>query len=167
MLEITGIFWRLELYIPVELPEPFFPLDTEQFPPEPAFNSLIGDIISNYCNNTSSAKFEENGCAVCGQLTPISQLTNINSSNVDLSCLISESHTQKERKHGTDTITGVTTPAIDHRCDSICNSCLQDLRNNKMPKYSLANGLWIGEIPKELQDLMFAEQILISHVRHN
>ena len=36
-----------------------------------------------------------------------------------------------------------------------------------MPTLALANGLWIGEIPDELQDLTYAEQLLIARVRHN
>jgi hypothetical protein len=31
----------------------------------------------------------------------------------------------------------------------------------------LANGMWIGQVPKELSDLSFAEQLLIARVRHN
>jgi len=39
-----------------------------------------------------------------------------------------------------------------------------DLRKDKVkpPRYSLANGLWIGEIPWELQRLTFPEQMLIA-----
>jgi hypothetical protein len=36
-----------------------------------------------------------------------------------------------------------------------------------MPTLALANGLWIGEIPDELQDLTYAEQLLIARVHHN
>ena len=32
---------------------------------------------------------------------------------------------------------------------------------------ALANGLWVGEVPKELSDLRFVEQLLVSHVRSN
>jgi len=36
-----------------------------------------------------------------------------------------------------------------------------------MPTLALANGLWIGEIPDKLQDLTYAEQLLIARVHHN
>src|SRR3984893_1922369 len=36
-----------------------------------------------------------------------------------------------------------------------------------MPKFALARGLWLGEIPEELQQLSFAEKLLVSRVRHN
>jgi hypothetical protein len=36
-----------------------------------------------------------------------------------------------------------------------------------MPKFALARGLWLGEIPDELQQLSFAEKLLIGRVMHN
>jgi len=37
----------------------------------------------------------------------------------------------------------------------------------KVPHFALANGNWVGKVPKELSDLSFAEKLLISRVRHN
>ena len=39
--------------------------------------------------------------------------------------------------------------------------------NNKISTLALANGLWIGEIPGELKNLTYAEQLLIAEVHHN
>ncbi len=36
-----------------------------------------------------------------------------------------------------------------------------------MPSFALANGKWIGKVPDELQNLSYAEQLLIARVRHN
>ncbi|KAF8263714.1 hypothetical protein EI94DRAFT_1595924 [Lactarius quietus] len=36
---------------------------------------------------------------------------------------------------------------------NICTSCSTDLQHNKMPPLSLANGMWVGEIPLELRIL--------------
>ena len=46
---------------------------------------------------------------------------------------------------------------------SICRSCLEELKkpSEKPPKYLLANQLWIGPIPWQLQVLTFSEQLLI------
>ncbi|KAG1744833.1 hypothetical protein EDB19DRAFT_1906543 [Suillus lakei] len=46
---------------------------------------------------------------------------------------------------------------------NICYSCLQDLKSNghKPPQYALANNLWIGRVPWQLQVLTFPEQLLI------
>ena len=36
-----------------------------------------------------------------------------------------------------------------------------------MPLFSLANGMWVGEVPEVLTSLSFAEKLLIARVRHN
>ena len=45
-----------------------------------------------------------------------------------------------------------------------CNDCISSLNKVKdePPQYSLANNMWIGEIPWELQRLTFPEQLLIA-----
>ena len=45
------------------------------FPPPPLSHALAHTIIEGFCNDSSPESFEEAGCAVCGQLTPCSQLT--------------------------------------------------------------------------------------------
>lgn len=44
----------------------------------------------------------------------------------------------------------------------ICTECDIALRKEKVPRYSLANDLWIGEIPWELATLTIPEQLLIA-----
>ncbi|KAH9943739.1 hypothetical protein B0H21DRAFT_823608 [Amylocystis lapponica] len=48
----------------------------------------------------------------------------------------------------------------------VCRSCLLDLERDvePPPKLSLANGLWIGKVPWQLQTLTFPEQLLIAHL---
>ncbi|KAI0739528.1 hypothetical protein C8Q80DRAFT_1054204, partial [Daedaleopsis nitida] len=52
-------------------------------------------------------------------------------------------------------------------CSDICTGCVRDLSQGKIPSDSLANGLWIGEIPPQLKDLSWTEKMLISRVKHN
>jgi hypothetical protein len=44
----------------------------------------------------------------------------------------------------------------------ICTECGSALRKEKVPRFSLANGLWIGEIPCELTALTIPEQLLVA-----
>ena len=46
----------------------------------------------------------------------------------------------------------------------VCSNCLKELHSesDKPPAFSLANNLWIGRIPWELQVLTFPEQLLIA-----
>lgn len=48
----------------------------------------------------------------------------------------------------------------------ICRECLGDLKKKSTlpPRFSLANNLWIGSVPAELNSLTFPEQLLIAHL---
>jgi hypothetical protein len=49
----------------------------------------------------------------------------------------------------------------------ICNTCRFAIRKGKAPQNALANGLWLGQVPKVLSDLWFIEKLLIARLRHN
>ena len=52
-------------------------------------------------------------------------------------------------------------------CCNVCTDCWSSLSKEKIPKFSAANKVWIGDIPKELQGLTIPEQRLIAMYRHN
>jgi hypothetical protein len=58
-------------------------------------------------------------------------------------------------------------PIFAPGCSRVCPICVESLEKKKVPTLALANGLWVGEIPDELQDLTYAEQLLIARVHHN
>jgi hypothetical protein len=45
----------------------------------------------------------------------------------------------------------------------ICNTCKLGLHRDVRPKESLANYLWVGAVPPELQDQTWIEELLIAH----
>jgi hypothetical protein len=50
---------------------------------------------------------------------------------------------------------------------AVCEECLKALQvqdRQKPPKYSLANGLWIGRVPWQLQCLTLPEQLLVARL---
>ena len=44
----------------------------------------------------------------------------------------------------------------------ICRECFEDLQDRKLPRLSLANDMWIGRVPWELDRLTLPEQMLIA-----
>ncbi|KAF9553835.1 hypothetical protein CPC08DRAFT_620019, partial [Agrocybe pediades] len=44
----------------------------------------------------------------------------------------------------------------------ICHECLYSLKQCKRPKLSLANGLWIGELPYQLKNMTLPERLMIA-----
>ena len=49
----------------------------------------------------------------------------------------------------------------------LCQKCHTSLSKEKVPKFSAANNMWLGNIPDELQGLTIPEEKLISLYRHN
>ena len=139
------------------------------FPPAPPNSSLRKKIINDFCEATAPSNFAESGCAVCSSLTLKSHLSELSSLNIDLSVLNAPGcgFTRKERKLSTEPITELRGNIVDTSCQYICTHCENKVRCGKMPKFALARGLWLGEIPEELQQLSFAEKLLIGRIRHN
>ena len=149
--------------IPLDsLPDPF-----SKFPPDLPSNSLIELIIKGFCNDTIPQNFIEAGCAVCGRLSLIGNMTLLNEMNCDLKVISPGDVGRYERMHESDPVMSLKGPILAEGCDHVCESCLSFLKKKKKPPESLANSFWIGSIPSVLQNLTFAEKMLISRIRHN
>ncbi|KAH8084932.1 hypothetical protein BXZ70DRAFT_900271 [Cristinia sonorae] len=75
--------------------------------------------------------------------------------------------TRKERKCSDDPVEHISGPVLAPGCKYVCMDCFKDLKLKRYPKKSLVNGLWLGEVPFELQGLSWTEKLLISRVNHN
>ena len=137
-----------------------------KFPPLPPSSELCQKIISDFCVDTSPEVFEETGCAVCGKLTQICEMEEL--SEVENTSLLKvDGVTRRARYKTSDSVKELKGPILAPGCSRVCFTCIESLDKKKMPTLALANGLWIGEIPDELQGLTYAEQLLIARVRHN
>ena len=137
------------------------------FPPKPLSSLLQHKIASNFCKDTSPQAFEESGCAVCGKLTLLTELQNLSELELNLDVLTQQGVTQIERKSSDDNLEGINGPILEKELHNICNSCYKSISKGKMPQFALANGKWIGKVPEELQNLSYAEQLLVARIRHN
>jgi hypothetical protein len=134
------------------------------FPPAPLTAALAGEIVAGACRRMSRSKIEEGGCAVCGELVPIEQLSRLKAIKNHLHVLKAEGVSCIARKNLDTKRKEYTGPILDYTCNSVCNSCRASLRVNKVLRLALACGLWLGEVPEELSSLHFVEKILIAHV---
>ena len=50
---------------------------------------------------------------------------------------------------------------------NVCTECWSSLTKEKIPKFSAANKVWMGDVPKQLQELTIPEQRLIALYQHN
>ena len=136
------------------------------FPPSPPSSGLCQRIVLDFCADTSPEIFEEAGCAVCGKLTPVCEMEEL-SEVENIGLLKVDAVTRKARHKSSDPVRELRGPILAPGCSRVCPICVESLDNNKIPILALANGIWIGEIPDELQNLTYAEQLLIARVRHN
>ncbi|KAJ3538129.1 hypothetical protein NM688_g6564 [Phlebia brevispora] len=77
-------------------------------------------------------------------------------------------HTAHTLFHGcllepTGLVTQTGQPPTAHICRE-CFSSLENSRSSGPPKYALANNLWIGPVPWELQTLTVPEQLLVAQL---
>src|ERR1700683_5607361 len=85
----------------------------------------------------------------------------------NVSLLKADGVTRKPRFKSSDPVRELRGPILAPGCSRVCPICVESLQKKKVPTLALANGLWVGKIPDELQDLTYAEQLLIVRVRHN
>ncbi|KAF9020384.1 hypothetical protein BDZ89DRAFT_958425, partial [Hymenopellis radicata] len=137
------------------------------FPPDPLTKKNIEDIVRGVCTELDPAAFQEAGCAICGQLVPIKNLSKLSAVKNLLSVLEVVGVTRKERFSEKDPITDISGPVIDSDCKNICNTCRISIRNNEIPVNALAQSLWLGKVPEQLSSLNWIEQIVVARVRHN
>ena len=137
------------------------------FPPPPLSKELAETIIRSWCKETKPSSLEEAGCAVCGELVPMSHLSRLKSIKTMLGILATRGVTRVERKSVSQPISEFKGPVLDYRCDKICDDCRKSIRKGKVPRLALANNLWIGEVPNVLSDLNYIEKLLVARIRHN
>ncbi|KAJ3977781.1 hypothetical protein EV361DRAFT_787432, partial [Lentinula raphanica] len=153
------------------LPLAFSPtedLKCQSYPPPPLNQIQTDKVIKQWNKAFDPAEFEEGGCAVCGQLTPLKQLSSIKHMSNYLSVLEQSGVSRKPRVSLSHPIEEETGPILDLTAGKrICNSCRASIRKGNIPKLALAKGLWMGTIPEELKNLRFYEKMLIARVQHS
>jgi hypothetical protein len=138
---------------------------TYDFPPEPADACLINTILSKACKKMQP-KYLQEGCAVCGELKFIRELSRLKGIKNILSVLEAPGVTQIKRKFPSSLVKGYAGPVLDYTCSQVCENCRVTIFKNKVPRLVLANNLWIGEVPEALKNLRYVEKILVAKVRH-
>ncbi|KAJ6514263.1 hypothetical protein C8R47DRAFT_914817, partial [Mycena vitilis] len=137
------------------------------FPPKSLSLKAAHRIISKHCKTVSPRSFKEAGCAVCGCLTPLTNLSRLDEYKGSLALLIVPGVTRTERKSSNDPIEEEIGPVLDNDCSHLCVDCETLLNNGIVPQTALARHNWLGRVPEQLKDLTYAEGIMIARVRHN
>ncbi|OBZ77801.1 hypothetical protein A0H81_02179 [Grifola frondosa] len=150
----------------------------DHFPPIPLNARDHADVVREWCAAFSPSELGERPCVVCGRLTLVKGLRSIRLCELELEMLVrkGEGVTRTERRRGTDPSVEVAGPVLyepaitglgkDNMVD-ICCPCANGVKRKKLPREALANGLWVGAVPKVLADANFLERLIMAKVRHN
>jgi len=114
---------------------------------------------------TSTSALVTKVCVICARECPaadcssriIDEIPNIQLlENPEL-----PAHCPRYRDYVLETELLATTPE-GRQAGNVCAECRSALGAAKRPKYALANGMWIGQTPLELQNLTHPEELLLG-----
>lgn len=148
------------------------PCETK-FPPDVHSKQELASFIRAWTDNITPEILREVVCAVCAQI--------VNNRNVELARIdsrwfdhlsVSAIAATKRPFPPTVTFPGeriLCAAGYDPSKDAynVCHSCRDLLCSRKVPRLSLANGMWVGDVPEELQHLTLVEKLLVARYRHN
>ncbi|PVF91927.1 hypothetical protein CPB86DRAFT_718490, partial [Serendipita vermifera] len=148
--------------------------DIPDFPPPLMSLPNKIQVIDEFCQYIARSNVEESPCHCCGRLHPIIQLTSFSRRSEMFEVLYRPGVgvTRQERKNNNDPIEELDGPILmpnitDPSRVDCCRHCTTALTKGRLPKYSLANGNWVGDVPACLASLNFAEKMLVACNRHN
>lgn len=119
-------------------------------------------IVSDFLQRTGNQATQMSVCYSCAREMFSSEMRTV------VTCDLPHSELLKPKtEHPAQVLTGGLLLYRDHNMhkipSTICTECLSQLQNNKCPELSLANNMWIGDVPFELKILSLPEVILVSH----
>ena len=126
-----------------------------------------GLCLIQYLHATSNACVKGSICGCCGREVGVGAWTQVMIHNIP-----NIHHLQPTEVHEVMQLTNgllLVGDAMHEGEDGqkyvgMCHECFSLLKRNKMPHYSLTNGLWLGGIPEQIMDLTIPEQMLIALV---
>ena len=139
--------------------------DVSRFLELPSKSSIHG-CYEDFYNATSNAALETLVCGICAREVSVQ---NDGLSTIDIQDLPTRRLTPQVPHPAHVKFRGgmlLEPQGVVDDLVRVCGSCRAELAKDRSlpPKFSLANNLWIGQIPWELKKLTFPEQLLIAHI---
>jgi hypothetical protein len=122
---------------------------------------VVDAAISEFIDRTGNAALAAGICAICARETKGTELTVTRLDHFPNPHCLSPNvpHPNHDLFYGM-----LLHPPglLNDGTGNACTECLRALKSDKLPKYALANGMWIGRTPHELSFLTLPERILIA-----
>lgn len=131
-----------------------------QFPPSVSADRKT-EIIREWCDHMTTARYAEHVCAVCSELLPEHRLTTtmlqpylhlLQNSNLPENLVQALNPNHQGAIFDSE---GITSGTGEPLAGTVCVSCLASLKGGGVPAMSLANGLYLGhdKLPPDIRHL--------------
>lgn len=127
---------------------------------QPPTQELVEAYISRFIDRTANDSLATSICVACAREIPKVDIKEVLISTIPHQEMLipTEPHLAHELTNGML----LYSPAIVNKRGTICNGCMLSLTKVQIPPHSLANGMWIGNVPFELAVLTLPERVLIA-----
>ena len=131
------------------------------------------ELIRSFKIETSSIQLKQVVCACCAEKVFLNQSENVSEKDIDISLFRSVSDTHPMSAPFRDGLLNglfICRDGVSHLSSTsctftLCLSCFSSLRRHRLPSLALANDNYLGDVPCELNDLTFIEELMISLCR--
>lgn len=125
---------------------------------------VVEDCIARFIDRTCNESLATLVCVVCAREVPKAEVDDVLISAIPHRELLIpiETHPAHELSDGMLLYVPAITTCFQRQAGAVCNDCMLSLNKNQIPPQSLANGMWIGDVPFELEVLTLTERVLIA-----
>ena len=134
---------------------------------QPVSDDFVQNCISNFINETGNGATMTAKCAICAGSFFCKHLHVLT-----VSCLQEMNKLQPVHPHPAQVLTNgvllhcppgaLYTNDHSDAVDNVCNSCVSHLLRDRLPPLSLANRMWVGNIPVELKLLTLPRHVFVG-----
>ncbi|KAF7311960.1 ATP-dependent DNA helicase [Mycena indigotica] len=120
--------------------------------------TVVEDCISRVIDRTGNAALKKAVCVCCARRVFARQTTSLDITEIPNKVVLQPTHPHPSH----NLYEGCLIHPQPGPVQNICDKCYGELRKAKRPQLSLANNMWIGKVPVQLEVLSLAERLLIS-----
>jgi hypothetical protein len=131
---------------------------------KPASASVVHQCISEFIDATGNDAVCPHVCMICAREVWANEVRRCSVEDIPNQHLLSpnEYHPRHNLTFGMLLENEVLDRVKGRLYGDVCQECLRALHKNQTPALSLANGMWIGEVPPELAILTLLERVLVA-----
>lgn len=124
--------------------------------------STLNDIISAFIDATSNKALKTVACGSCAR-----EMNTEECEEILLKDIPNKHHLIPHTPHAAHELVDgllIYPPALGTRKQTvhICNECRNQLKKDIQPRLSLSNGMWLGNVPRQLRNLTLPERLLLA-----